>query len=663
MFLKFLRETGGNVVTMTALTAPVMLLTAGVGLDMAELYRAKTTYQAAVDAAALAAAKVVSKTGDSNQASTYGEKVFQANIANLPHSSGTININTGNGDCASHGVIATADLRHPMFYDKVHGFFAGKGDADHANISVTSTVQCGSDSVEIAMVLDNSGSMGSGGKLSTLQSASRNLINTIHDSLGQSGKPKPVQFSIVPFTGMVNVGPQNRNASWMDTEGVSPIHHEHFDWSTLNGAVQAGDGSWRDSNGDRLTRFRLYDELNISWSGCVEQRSYPYHTLDTPASSANPASLIVPSFAPDTPDDYTNQRETTEVAGGGSQYWCVQWRGGRRRGQCRRWNDGYRGSRHPVAGYANRYGGDYDYRGRYIGNQSNLQYGNYITEERYENNYLADAHNMPQAGQPKYVGHQYDPNHVGSGTRQYSRQRWMWKYFNNAQARDVQNNSNSLPSVVGTPGGPNTWCQTRSLTPLTTSRGQAISAVNTMQANGSTNVQAGIGWGWRTLSHAAPFSGGRPASVNDNKKIMIVMTDGNNTYYPKDLWYNRSTRNPAYYNAFGFNGGEYASNPLPKRLFEGFDAIANPSDDFTTYRKAMDEHMVETCENAKNAGIQIYSIAFDVANGSSVKQKLSQCASTDASGQPLYYDAQNNAALVDAFASIADRIAELSITH
>ena len=140
------------------------------------------------------------------------------------------------------------------------------------------------------------------------------------------------------------------------------------------------------------------------------------------------------------------------------------------------------------------------------------------------------------------------------------------------------------------------FCTARPLTPLTNSRNTALNALNNMIADGSTNVSQGIGWGWRTLSKAAPFTGGRDYSATDNKKVMIVMTDGNNTYYPIDTFYNGySKMNPAYYSAYAANGGPYATNPAPKRLFEGFDAIANPNDKFDTYRKAMDEHMLETC--------------------------------------------------------------------
>ncbi|TIV43732.1 MAG: hypothetical protein E5V84_00800, partial [Mesorhizobium sp.] len=40
-----------------------------------------------------------------------------------------------------------------------------------------------------------------------------------------------------------------------------------------------------------------------SWGGCVESRPYPYNIQDTAASTATPATLFVPMFAPDETDN------------------------------------------------------------------------------------------------------------------------------------------------------------------------------------------------------------------------------------------------------------------------------------------------------------------------------------------------------------------------
>ena len=76
MFKRFLRNTDGNVLLTSALSIPVLLVGAGISIDMAELYRAKTSYQAAVDAAALAAAKILSKSGNGPHAESYGAKGY-----------------------------------------------------------------------------------------------------------------------------------------------------------------------------------------------------------------------------------------------------------------------------------------------------------------------------------------------------------------------------------------------------------------------------------------------------------------------------------------------------------------------------------------------------------------------------------------------------------
>ena len=59
--------------------------------------------------------------------------------------------------------------------------------------------------------------------------------------------------------------------------------------------------------------------------------------------------------------------------------------------------------------------------------------------------------------------------------------------------------------------------------------------------------------------------------------------------------------------------------------------------------------------------MQIYSIAFDVPNGSSVKEMMEYCASPKPGGKK-YYDASNNAELLAVFEAIAEDIAELAIT-
>ncbi len=680
---RFIGDDRGSIKMFAALGTPFLLLMTGAGVDTAEVYRAKINFQNAVDAGTLMAAKTLAGTGDKQLAAESGKEVFLGNIRNIAANidDADITFNLDNVDCSAQPIVSNATLKKRVFFSFMRAATANmangqvidgsqKATEDEKTITMRASaeVQCGSDTIEIAMVLDNSGSMRYNGKINTLRSAAANLVNTMHTNLGNSGKTDPLKFSLVPFSSMVNVGSGNRNSGWMDTSGQSSIHHENLTWGPA--FTQVGNG-FRNSSGQFVSRFSLYDQLpNISWKGCVEARPYPHHTEDTAPGITDPDTLFVPTFAPDTPDNWTGQRER-EIAISSPQARCTRFqtrgfytRRGRFRTRsvrfCLAWSDGRHGTRHPQNfAYRPHWDDRIQYnRGNYIGpTGGSLVWvdGNLISEEWYQNNYLRDDHNFPAAlnedpRMDKYTG--TDDGYFGG---QYARQKWAWKYLNNANPHDVNNGYSRLPNVFGVQGGPNVFCESQPLTDLTTSKSAVINAISSMQAQGATNVQAGIGWGWRTLSPTEPFTNGRDYTQSDNKKIMIVMTDGNNTAYPINFGASgHSLKNKSYYDTF--------AHSVNNRIFDGFTAIANPNHDFNTFRQAMDSHMAKTCTNAKNAGIRIYSIAFDVPNGSSVKTLLENCASTDVGGSKLYFDAANNAQLVSTFQTIAEQLSELTIT-
>ncbi|TIQ00070.1 MAG: hypothetical protein E5X57_35255, partial [Mesorhizobium sp.] len=71
--------------------------------------------------------------------------------------------------------------------------------------------------------------------------------------------------------------------------------------------------------------------------------------------------------------------------------------------------------------------------------------------------------------------------------------------------------------------------------------------------------------GWRTVSSNEPFTEGRPNAERGNDKVVIVLTDGANTYSAvSDGGYanNRST-----YAAYGYTGLTYPGSGSVTRLF------------------------------------------------------------------------------------------------
>ncbi len=161
------------------------------------------------------------------------------------------------------------------------------------SVAATTEVLKETKGAEIVLVLDNTGSMGNGGKLSALKQATTDLVNIV---FGNQEEPELLKMGLVPFSAGVNVGADKVNSGWIDVDARSSYHGLNF------------------AGGANV--FSMYAMLsNKSWNGCVEARPHPLDVLDTPPDPTNGDTLWVPYFAPDEPDDYPANRA------GYSRYW------------------------------------------------------------------------------------------------------------------------------------------------------------------------------------------------------------------------------------------------------------------------------------------------------------------------------------------------------
>ena len=376
------------------------------------------------------------------------------------------------------------------------------------------------------MVLDNSGSM-SGSKIDALKEAASDLINSLFELSLSNPAPDPVRIGIVPFTAAVNVGPEYRNASWMDTLGIGPNAGINHDYDLTPTTLITN-------------RFSLFDTMNnVEWLGCVEARAHPYDVDDTTPTPLIPATLFQPMFAPDEPDP---------------------WGGG-------------------------------------------------------DNDYLDDEGGtcLTNSGQLDYC------------SNNTCRQERVCKYngVNGAGFNDRGE-------------GPNFHCMANPLTPLSNSQGVLLAAVNAMVAGGYTNIEQGIVWGWHLLSDNAPFTEGRPFDEVGNHKVLIVMTDGANTYI------SRSNMNRSHYMAFNY-------------IKHGY--LGTTSSTNSTVVNAMNDRTLEVCANIPSQ-ITVYTIAFELDDADAEKILL-DCASDPTKA----FDAGNSEELIAAFQLIAQDIATLRIAE
>jgi hypothetical protein len=275
----------------------------------------------------------------------------------------------------------------------------------------------------------------------------------------------------------------------------------------------------------------------------------------------------------------------------------------------------------------------------------------------------------------------------------YSNNWWMdwaeyakWKSLagNNPTARQRQTDMRKYfmvkpykSSSAGSGKGPNYSCTTNPITPLQdvredTGKNIVKTAIDAMAANGNTNVPEGLAWGWRTVSHGAPFTGGRPEIEKGNDKIVIVLTDGANTYSAdSDASYanNRST-----YAAYGYAGLSYLDTGIARLFQNTSGAIGKTTYTSGNYTAALDEQMRTLCQNAKDSKVIIMTVSLDLSESKADEKKaiaeLKACASesryrkdpTDPNKPAKLFWNATGATLSDNFKEIADELSNLRIT-
>lgn len=284
------RARDGGVAMMFALAMPPLTMMAVCGLDIHRASSVRQSLQDALDAATLAAAR----SGETTDAGVrrVGMNALRANLAQFPYvtlneDSASTNFDLdADGSVVSYARVAVDTL--------VAGAFLG----DALDVNVDSMVNRSTSArLEVALVIDNTGSMASGGKLSAAQDAAEDLVERLAEMAENSTEDEAVRISLVPFSQTVRVhsgfGATNNRTS-ASALGWLSRSTSHTGSTGATGIFSSG-----------VDRFQLLDTLRIGWGGCIESRPYPYDVRDTPPSATDQATMFVPYFSPDTPDQNT----------------------------------------------------------------------------------------------------------------------------------------------------------------------------------------------------------------------------------------------------------------------------------------------------------------------------------------------------------------------
>jgi len=194
----FIKNETGVIAVIFALASIPIILSIGAAIDFARVYVAKAQLGEALDKAALAVA--VSRNASDTQIEAIFQGYFEANFGS--NEIATAASLTRNQTDSQITLTATATVQ-TLFLG-----ISPVGDFDEITITGTSTVIIETTGLEVAMVLDNTGSMqfGSPARIDSLRLAATDLVDIL---FGNETNPDNLKIALVPFVATVNIGQEN----------------------------------------------------------------------------------------------------------------------------------------------------------------------------------------------------------------------------------------------------------------------------------------------------------------------------------------------------------------------------------------------------------------------------------------------------------------------
>jgi len=140
------------------------------------------------------------------------------------------------------------------------------------SIASSSTTKWSSSRLRVALVLDNTGSMATHGKISALKTATETLLSRLQSAATTNDD---VYVSIVPFVKDINVDPVNHASAWIDWT----------DWDTNNLTCAGNSGGH--GHGNNCNQAANHN----TWNGCVTDRG----NSNAPSSGNYDTNIVAPS--------------------------------------------------------------------------------------------------------------------------------------------------------------------------------------------------------------------------------------------------------------------------------------------------------------------------------------------------------------------------------
>jgi Flp pilus assembly protein TadG len=236
--LHFLTDTRGGVAPMFALALVPLIGLVGAAVDYSRGNAVRTAMQASLDATALMLSRDAADM-DPSLVTSKATAYFKAQFDRAEMPEPVVTAVLSSPQQGSFILDVTASGTVPTTFTRIIG-------QEKLDISSSTQVKWGVKKLELALVLDNTGSMSSNGKMTELKTASKSLLTTLKNAAKELGD---VKVAIVPFDKIVNIGTSYAGSGFID--------------------------------------YAVHNIQQSSWQGCVQDRDQPNDTLDTPPGASS----------------------------------------------------------------------------------------------------------------------------------------------------------------------------------------------------------------------------------------------------------------------------------------------------------------------------------------------------------------------------------------
>lgn len=226
---RFSADRSGNVAMIFGLSLlPVVVLT-GMAIDYARATAERTRLQQAVDATALALSREP-KASSQAQLQASGERFFAAVFQSKEAARPPISVKKD-----GERILVNSRLTMPTTLMQIVG-------QPTMTLNTVAGASFATRQIEIALVLDNTGSMGSDGKMAALKAAANDFLDHLARNQPSVGD---IRVSLIPYATQVNVGVAQAGAPWLDMlyvdraswTGCVQDREQNFDVNADKGAL------------------------------------------------------------------------------------------------------------------------------------------------------------------------------------------------------------------------------------------------------------------------------------------------------------------------------------------------------------------------------------------------------------------------------------------